>query len=128
MRDGAHSVLAASARFYTPLVVLFALTLLLVRAPGEGVGLVAGLAFMVALTLHALVFGAGAARAAAPAPLMRALLGAGLAAAVFAALSPRMAFAGEVLEAGLFVLTASGGALVVAVLFGRASTMRDQTP
>ena len=126
MRDGAHSVLAAAARFYTPLIVLFALTLLLVRVPGQGVGFIAGLVFLMAFVAHALVFGAGAARAATPPPLVRALTAMGLAVAIAPALLPRMQFARELSEAGLFVLTAAGGALVIAVLFGRASTMRDQ--
>ena len=126
MREGAHSALGAAARFYTPLIVLFALTLLVVRAPGEGIGFFAGLAFLLALTVHALVYGAGAACAAAPPLVMRALTAAGLMAVVVGALSPRMPFASELLEAGAFVLTTAGGALVIAVLFGRASTMRDQ--
>jgi multisubunit Na+/H+ antiporter MnhB subunit len=126
MKDGAHIVLAAATRFYTPLIVLFALTLLIVRPAGAGVGLLAGLAFVLALIAHALVFGAGAARAAAPAFLMRLLMALGLAAATFGATVPRALFARELIEAGLFVVTAAGGALVIAVLFGRAPTMRDQ--
>jgi multicomponent Na+:H+ antiporter subunit B len=126
MKDGAHTVLAAAARFYTPLIVLFALTLLAVRPAGAGVGLLAGFAFVLALIVHALVFGAGAARTAAPAFLMRVLVALGLAAATFGATIPRALFARELIEAGLFLVTAAGGALVIAVLFGRAPTMRDQ--
>jgi multicomponent Na+:H+ antiporter subunit B len=127
MKEGAHIVLAAAARFYTPLIVLFALTLLAMRPAGDGVGLIAGLAFVLALIVHALVFGAGAARAAASPLLMRLILALGLAAAAIGAAAPRMLFARELAEAGLFALTAAGGALVIAVLFGRAPTMRDQT-
>ena len=123
---GDHAVLAAAARFYTPLIVLFALTLLVVRPAGTGVGLIAGLALVLALMVHALVFGATAARAASPAFLTRLLMALGLAAATFGATVPRALFAGELIEAGLFVVTSAGGALVITVLFGRAPTMRDQ--
>jgi hypothetical protein len=123
---GDHAVLAAAARFYTPLIVLFALTLLVVRPAGTGVGLIAGLALVLALMVHALVFGATAARAAAPAFLTRLLMALGLAAAMFGATVPRALFARELIEAGLFVVTSAGGALVITVLFGRAPTMRDQ--
>jgi multicomponent Na+:H+ antiporter subunit B len=126
MKDGAHTVLAAAARFYTPLVVLLALTLLVVRPAGTGVGLPTGFCLVLALIVHALVFGASAARAAAPAFLMRLLVALGLAAATIGATAPRILFARELIEAGLFVVTAAGGALVIAVLFGRAPTMRDQ--
>ena len=126
MKEGAHTVLAAAARFYTPLIVLFALTLLVVRPAGVGVGLLAGLACVLALIVHALVFGASATRSAAPAFLMRGLIALGLGAAAFGATVPRALFARELVEAGLFVVTAAGGALVIAVLFGRAPTMRDQ--
>jgi hypothetical protein len=72
------------------------------------------------------VFGASAARAAAPAFLMRLLVALGLAAATFGAMVPRVLFARELIEAGLFAVTAAGGALVITALFGRAPTMRDQ--
>lgn len=126
MKEGANTVLAAAARFYTPLMALFALTLLVLRPAGSGVGLIAGLAFLLVLILHALVFGAAAARTAAPPFLMRALSALGFIAAVVGWASPRLVFAREVIEAGLFVVTAAGGALAIGVLFGRAPTMRDQ--
>jgi len=128
LRDGAHSVLAAAARFYTPLIVLFAVLLLIVRAPGTGVGFVAGLALLLALIVHALVFGVRAALAALPAPLTRAIAAAALAATVLTTLPLPIAFATELREAGLFALTAAGGALAIAALFGRAPTMREPGP
>jgi multisubunit Na+/H+ antiporter MnhB subunit len=128
MREGAHTVLAAAARFYTPLIVLFALLLLAMRPAGAGVGFLAGLAFLLALTTHALVFGADASRAAAPPFLMRVLAAIGLAAAAIGATAPGLMFAREIVEAGLFVLTGAGGALIIAALFGRAPTMRDEAP
>jgi multisubunit Na+/H+ antiporter MnhB subunit len=121
----AHIVLAAAARFYTPLIVLFALTLLIVRPPGAGVGLLAGMVFMLALIAHALVFGAEAARAASPPLLTRLVVAIGLVTSVAGA-TMQVLFARELVEAGLFVLTAGGGALIITVLFGRAPTMRDQ--
>jgi hypothetical protein len=128
MKEGAHTVLAAAARFYTPLIALFALTLLAARPAGGGVGFVAGLAFLLALIVHALVFGAGAARAAAPPLLMRGIVALGFLATTFGSAASHAPFARELVEAGLFGLTAAGGALVIAVVFGRAPTMRDQTP
>jgi len=128
VREGAHTVLAAAARFYTPLIVLFAFLLLATRPAGAGVGFVAGLAFLLALIAHALVFGATAARAAAPPMAMRLLSALGFAAAALGAVVPDLLFSRELVETGLFVLTAAGGAFIGAVLFGRAPTMRDQAP
>ena len=128
MREGAHPVLAAAARFYTPLIVLFALTLLVLRPAGAGVGLIAGLAFLLAFIVYALVFGAGAARAAAPPLMMRVVVALGFLAALAAAGAPRLIFARELIEAGLFLAMAAGGSLAITVSFGRAPTMRDQTP
>lgn len=128
MREGAHTVLAAAARFYTPLIVLFALTLLVTRPAGGGVGFVAGLGFLIALIAHAIVFGADAARASAPPWLMRLLAALGLAAAATGAAEPRLIFARELIEGGSFVIAAAGGALIVTALFGRAPTMRDPAP
>jgi hypothetical protein len=125
VRNGATSVAIAAARFYTPLIVFLALMLLATRAPGTGAGFVAGLVFMLGLIAHALVFGAAQAGAAMSPVLMRALLAFGLAASMTGILSPRFPFAREVIEASLFLVTSAGGALVIAVLFGRAPTMRD---
>jgi hypothetical protein len=126
MKDAAHTVLAAAARFYTPLIVLLALTMLVVRPAGAGVGLLAGFCLVIALIVHALVFGASATRAATPFFVTRLLMALGLAAATVAATVPGAVFARELIETGLFAVTAAGGALVIAVLFGRAPTMRDQ--
>ncbi|MEZ6024243.1 MAG: MnhB domain-containing protein [Hyphomonadaceae bacterium] len=82
MKPGAQIVLAAAARFYTPLIVLLGLSLLAARAPGGGVGFIAGLAFVAALILHALVFGAAASRAAFPPWIARIALSLGLALAL----------------------------------------------
>jgi hypothetical protein len=126
MKPGAHIALAAAARFYAPLIALFALTLLIDSDAGGGVGLVAGFAFVLALLAHVLVFGAAAARAAAPPFVARSMLALGLATAVAGGGLPRLAFAPQLLEGGLFLVTAAGGALILAVLVGRAPTMRDE--
>lgn len=126
MKDGAHPALAAAARFYPSLIVLFALALLATRAAGAGVGFVAGLALLLALIVHALVFGAAAARAAAPPLALRLLAAMGLAATVVGWSAPGTTGGPQLLEAGLFVLTAAGGGLALTVLIGRAPTMRDQ--
>ncbi|MGQ0533148.1 MAG: MnhB domain-containing protein [Caulobacteraceae bacterium] len=126
MKPGAHIVVAAAARFYTPLIALFACTVLVGAAPGGGVGFVAGLAFGLALLLHALVFGAVAARAAFPPALARALLALGVAAAVASAGLHGLRYAPQIVEAGLFVATVAGAAIVIHVVFGRASALLDQ--
>jgi hypothetical protein len=114
-----------AARFYAPLIVLFALVLLIVRPAGVGVGFAAGLALVLAILLHALVFGAVAARAAAPPAIMRLFMAGGLLAAMAPYAPFRLGFSDALVEAGLFLVTSAGGAALVTVLFGRAPTMRD---
>ncbi|MGE0663365.1 MAG: hypothetical protein AB7H66_15210 [Hyphomonadaceae bacterium] len=126
MKPGAHIVVAAASGFYTPLILLFALFTLLGAAPGAGVGVAAGLAFGLALMLHALVFGAAAARAAMPATMMRVLLAAGAALALAGAGLPGLAYAPQLIEAGVFAATVAGAAIVLQVVFGRAPTLRDE--
>lgn len=122
---GAQVVIAAAARFFTPLMALFALALLVMRAPGDGIGFVAGLAFGMLQVLHALTFGADAARAAFPPPIARLALALGLAAACAGAGLPGFVYAAQSIEAGVFVLTVAGVSLIVQTLFGRAPTLRD---
>lgn len=125
MRSGTHIVLAAAVRFYAPLIVLFAAMLLALRPAGAGVGFIAGLGFILVVILHALLAGVDATRKAMPAWAMRLLVALGAAGCAVAAVSPGFMFAHQLMEAGLFVLAAAGGALVVIVLFGRAPTMRE---
>jgi multisubunit Na+/H+ antiporter MnhB subunit len=125
VKPGAEIILVGAARLYAPLIALFALTLLSAYAPGNGVGFVAGLAFALVLVLHALVFGADALRTAFPPVLMRLVLAAGVIAAVIGAGAPGLRFAPQTLEAGLAAATAAACGLIVAVLFGRAPTLRD---
>jgi multisubunit Na+/H+ antiporter MnhB subunit len=126
MRAGPHVVLRAAAKLHTPLIVLFAFSLLAVRAPGDGVGFIAGLGFALALVLHVIVFGAAGARAAFPTPLARVFLALGVIAALFGAGAPNFQYARQIVEAGLFLATVSALALVIAVLAGRAPTLRDE--
>lgn len=126
MKPGAHISARVAARFYTPLIVLLALAVLVARGPGEGVGFVAGLAALLAVTAHALVLGGNAARVALPPSLARALLAFGLIAVVAGAGAPRLLVAPQILEAGLFLSTFAGASLVLAVLFGRAPTLREE--
>jgi hypothetical protein len=125
MKEGAHLALAAAARFYTPLIVLFSLALLAMKPAGGGVGFIAGMAFLLALWAHVLVFGAAAARAATPPFAARLLMCAGFAALAFGSLVPGALFASQLAEGGVFVATAAGGALALAAIAGRAPTMRD---
>lgn len=126
MKPGAHISLGAAARFYTPLIALFAFSLLATRAPGAGVGFVAGLTAALALVVHVLVFGAGAARQAFPPTLARVVLVLGLVAAAVGAGLPGLRFAPQALEAGLFATTIAAAALVLAVLVGRVPALRDE--
>ncbi len=126
MTPSGHVALPAAARFYTPLIALFAATLLLRAPAGAGIGLTAGLAFVLALLLHVLVFGAAAARAAAPPLICRLLLALGLSFALTGTLSPSFGNASQLTEGGLFIVTAASGALILTVLIGRAPTMRDE--
>lgn len=126
MKPGSHLVLAAAARRYLPLMALLALSLFVTRAPGSAVGLLAGMVFALALGLHALVFGAHAARAAFPPLAARVGLASGLLAALGSVFAPSLDGAGQLSELGLFVATASGAALTLTVLMGRAPTLNDE--
>jgi multisubunit Na+/H+ antiporter MnhB subunit len=125
MKRSTHVVLAAAARLYAPLIVLFAFALMAMRAPGGGVGFLGGLAFGLAFLLHALVFGAAAARAAFPPFAARLLLAAGVGAAMLGAGAPGLPYAPQLIEGGLFTATAAAAALIASVLFGRLPTLSD---
>ena len=125
MKLGTQVIAAAAARLITPLLALFALALLALRAPGDGVGFVAGLAFGLVLMLHALTFGAVAARIAFPTPLARFLLVIGILMLCAGAGLPAFAYARQIVEAGAFAVTVAASALVLQALFGRAPTLRD---
>jgi hypothetical protein len=126
MKPGPHDFVLGAARLFAPVIALFAFALLALREAGDGVGLLAGFAFAMALALHALVFGANAARAAFPAVFARLLLGTGLIATLIAAGAPDVAFAAQIGEAGLFASTGAGAALILAVCMARAPTLRDE--
>lgn len=126
MSTGPHVVLRAATRFYIPLALLFALSLLLVRPPGGGVGFIAGMAFALALLLHVVLFGAAAARAAMPPPVSRALLALGLAAVLVGTGAPNLQFAGQMIEGGLFAITVGAASLIVGAIVGRVPTLRDE--
>src|SRR6185503_6876359 len=104
MRQAPHVTLSAAARFYTPLMVLFASTLLVVGAPGSAVGVMAGFALALALLVHVLVFGSDAAHMAASPVAMRVLLAAGLVVAFVGAAAPGLPFAAQLSEAGAFLV------------------------
>lgn len=125
MKSGGQIVLAAAARLFTPILALFALSLFVTRAPGAGVGLVAGLAFALVIALHALVFGAAATKQALPPGLLRALLGLSLVAALLGAGAPGLRMAPKLVEGAVFVAMSSAAAFVIIVVFGRAPTLRD---
>lgn len=124
MMSGAH-IIASAARAYGPIIALVALSLLALWPASSGVGFVAGLMFALSLALHALVFGAEASRRAFPMVAWRLLAAGGLILACVGVGAPRLAVAPMLIEGGLFALTAAMGALTIAVLFGRAPTLRD---
>lgn len=125
MKPGANIIAGTAARLYVPLIALFAFALLAERPAGGGVGFVAGLAFGLLLALHALVFGAAAARRALAPGLARALLALGMIVAVSGAGLPEMKLAPRLIEAGAFVTTLAAIALLVQAMFGRVPTLRD---
>lgn len=125
MRVPSQPILAHAARLYAPLALVFALSILGVRAPGDGVGILAGMAFSLAIVVHALVFGADASRRALPPALVLTLLGLGLIAVCVSAGLPGVAMAPQLAEAGAFLTTAAALALVFAVFFGRVQALKD---
>ncbi len=122
MKGGVDAIVLASARFMIPAIALFALALLVRGAAGGGVGALAGLAFALLIAVHALVYGARAARTALPPAAARLLFAAGIVCVFTADLTARSA---QVAEAGLFLICATGAALVLSVLIARAPTLRD---
>jgi hypothetical protein len=126
MKLAVNFVLRSAARTYTPLIAMFALALTAMYPPGGGIGLLAGLAISLLLALHMLVYGAAAARAALPPALARGGLALGLTLALAGTSAPRLLFAQQIAEAGLFLTLVGGTALVLAVLVGRAPTLRDE--
>ena len=115
MKAGSDAIVVAAARFFAPLMALFALTLLTGRVAGSGVGFVAGMAFGLLLMLHALTFGAVA----------RLVLAIGVGGICAGAGLPGWAYAAQLIEAGAFLSTVAAAALVLQVVFGRAPTLRD---
>lgn len=125
MKPGSDAIVVAAARFFAPLMALFALTLLTGRLAGDGVGFVAGMAFGLLLMLHALTFGAVAARSAFPTMPARLVLAIGIGGICAGAGLPGWIYAAQLIEAGAFLCTVAAAALVLQVVFGRASTLRD---
>ena len=95
------------------------------RVAGGGVGFVAGVAFGLLLMLHALTFGAVAARSAFPTILARLSLAIGIGGICAGAGLPGWAYAAQLIEAAAFLCTVAAAALVLQVVFGRAPTLRD---
>lgn len=126
MNTGVQTILAAIARFYLPIIMLFAASLLAARAPGEGISFVAGLILGLSLALHALVFGAAISRVALPPWLLLALLGGGLLASIAPGVWVHSRWMVQLGEAGLMVSTAAGSALVFMALIGRAPTITSE--
>jgi len=124
MKPGAAVQIRAAGQLYAPLIALFALSLLATRAPGAGAGFIAGLAFALVLVLHALVFGAAAAKRAWPPLAAQALVAFGVCAALAGA-GAQWRFAPVLAEAGVFAATAGAASLIIVVSFGRAPTLRD---
>lgn len=125
MKPQSQTMVATFARFLTPLMALFGAALAFTTAPGGGVGFTAGLAVGLALALHALTFGATAARAALPSSLARVVLALGVVVACAGAGLPRLALAGQLIEGGVFAAMIGAMALLLQVTFGRAPTLRD---
>lgn len=125
MKAGADVVLIAAVRLFAPPIVLLAASLFVWRVAGDGVGVLAGITLALLLVLHALVFGAEAARSAFPPLAARLALFFGVVAALAGAGLPGWRYAPQTIEAGLFLCTIGAAALAVAAIFGRAPTLRD---
>jgi multisubunit Na+/H+ antiporter MnhB subunit len=123
-RSAVDPAAGALARLTAPLLLLLGLSLLAVWSAGGGVGFVAGLLGLLAVMMHAIVFGAAASRRAFPPVLLRAVLIVALVAAA-ATLNARIAYALQIQEAAVAAITTAGGALLVMTLFGRAAALRD---
>lgn len=128
MRIDQHGVLSAASRFFAPLAMLFALTLILAAPPGTGVGFIAGLAFSLVLVLQLIVRGAPAARVTLPPWAMRLLLGCGLLLGIAGVGAPRLALSGQLVEAGAFLVCVAMTALVAMSIAGRVPAMLSDTP
>jgi hypothetical protein len=126
MKPVAHIGLQAAARAYTPLIALFAALLLATYPAGSGVGLFAGLVFSALHALHMIVYGAAASRRALPSIVSRGLVAVGLFLCLGAIGAAAWPYAARMGEAGLFLVTASGSALLMNVLVGRAPSLRDE--
>jgi multisubunit Na+/H+ antiporter MnhB subunit len=126
MKTGGRANLAAAAQVFAPFLVLIAAAALVASAPGAGIGFVAGLIVALAAVLHALVFGAQAARRAAPPAMLRLALVFGVLAALAGLALQGNDLAHSISEAGLFLATAAGAMLAINTLIGRASAL-DET-
>lgn len=122
MKPTPHIAAAAAARFYTPLMLLFAATL---YTASPGAGWSAGLAASMAILLHALVFGGRAASVAFPPWAARLTIVAGAAAAFVGDVGRSAAWGRTLAEAGLFCVVAAGASLITLALFGRAQMLRQ---
>jgi multisubunit Na+/H+ antiporter MnhB subunit len=125
MKAGGQAMVAAAARLYAPILVVVALSLLIRSEAGRGMAFLAGLLFAFAPLLHALCFGAMAARRAFPPLAARVLLAGGLLASM-GSLTMDDALTRSLLgEAGAFTATAAASVLIMMVLMGRAPTLPD---
>jgi multisubunit Na+/H+ antiporter MnhB subunit len=125
MKYDAAIVRGASA-LVLPLMFLFALAVLATHAPGQGSGVLAGLSFALALTLHVLAFGAGASRRAFPGAAARFCLALGVILAVAGAGFVGLFFAMQMTEFGIFLAIIGAAQLILAALIGRAPTLLDE--
>lgn len=126
MKRAEPVTLLVASRLVTPLALLFGAAMLAARPPGDGVGLLAGLVVALVIVLHALVFGAGAARAAVSPLFARLMLAVGLGGTLIQAGVPGWSFSAQVGEAGAFIATVGVSSLITVALFGRAPGMRDE--
>lgn len=125
MKPGAAAQMRAAAQLHAPIIALFAMTVLVAYAPGAGIGFIAALAFGLALLLHALVFGAAAAKRALPPTLSKLVLAGGVCAAFSGAAFEGLRFGAQLSEAVVFAASVAGANLILLVVFGRAPTLRD---
>lgn len=124
MRHGDPVALRGAGKALAPILALLAFGVAASGAPGAGVA--GGAMLALGLALHALIFGADAARRAIPPVVWRLIV---LVAALGAALSvcaPDWRYAPNLLEAAACAALAAGAALALTALAARAPTLRDE--
>ncbi len=124
MRQGDPIALRGASKALAPILALLAFGVAASGAPGAGVA--GGAMLSLGLALHALIFGADAARRAVPPFAWRLIVLFAALAAALAVCAPGWRYAPNLLEAAACAAIAAGVALALMALAARAPTLRDE--